>query len=51
MIRGYYARLGGRSRDDNPYRGRTKNRTGGTFTFAWRAAWLRGYDYAAGAKR
>lgn len=44
FIKGWYARLVGKSRDTNPYKGRAKNRTGGTFTFAWRAAWLRGYD-------
>lgn len=48
-VKGWYARRVGRSRDACPYRGRAMSRTGGTFTFAWRAAWTRGYD-AADAK-
>jgi hypothetical protein len=49
VIRGFYARLAGRTRDENPYRGRASHRgasrAGGTFTFAWRAAWERGWRY------
>lgn len=54
-IKGWYARLAGRGRDDCPYRGRTQHRgasrPGGTFTFAWRAAWTRGYDARARSER
>lgn len=46
-IKGWYAQFAGRTSDENPYRGRTQHRgasrAGGTFTFAWRAAWLRGW--------
>ena len=42
VVRGFYGRRAGRTRDENPYRGRT---AGGTFTFAWRAAWERGWHH------
>lgn len=40
FLRGWHGRVVGRTRDENPYRGRT---AGGTFTFAWRAAWELGW--------
>lgn len=47
FVKGWHARLIGRSRDENPYKGRPykrgDRRQGGTFTFAWRAAWERGW--------
>lgn len=45
FIDGWYAKLAGRSRDANPYRGRIRKRRGGgvTFTVAWRNAWELGW--------
>lgn len=41
FLKGWYGRLGGLKRDACPYRARLKG-----YTFAWRAAWLKGWEAA-----